>query len=77
MEHDSLKKLEKLSRALEIIFNNTHDAMFLVKVEGDEFRFLRNNRTHQSLTGFAAETMAGKTPQELLGSELGGTIEAN
>ncbi|MGE5544919.1 MAG: PAS domain-containing protein [Bacillota bacterium] len=44
-------RIESLLRDLEIIFNSTHDAIFLVEVENGEFRYIRNNVAHQKLTG--------------------------
>jgi PAS domain S-box-containing protein len=68
-------KLEKLSHELDIIFNSTQDAMFLMKVAGNEFRYLRNNVAHQRLTGYSNEDLAGKTPVQLLGPDVGRIME--
>ncbi|MFN2267963.1 MAG: diguanylate cyclase, partial [Desulfonatronovibrio sp.] len=52
--------------------------MFLVNIEGKEsFRFMRNNKTHQILTGISLEALQGKTPEEFLGKELGEKITRN
>lgn len=67
--------LEELSRDLDIIFNSTQDAMFLIAVDKGEFRYLRNNRSHQQLTGYSTQDLRGKTPVELLGPELGLTMQ--
>ncbi|HKM40047.1 MAG TPA: PAS domain S-box protein [bacterium] len=67
--------LEKLSHELDIIFNSTQDAMFLMKVAGNEFRYLRNNVAHQRLTGYSNENLAGKTPVQLLGPDVGRIME--
>lgn len=56
---------------LEIIFNSTQDAMFLVKVENSEFRYIRNNAAHQKLAGFSQEDIRDKTPVEAVGEEMG------
>lgn len=68
-------ELEELSRDLNIIFNSTQDAMFLVKVDGNEFRYLRNNISHQRLVGYSFKDIANKTPMELLGPKLGQTLQ--
>ncbi|MBF7097878.1 PAS domain S-box protein [Alkalibacter sp. M17DMB] len=76
---NKLKQQEKEERLqdLDIIFDSTHDAMFLINVEGKEFRFARNNRAHQKLTGLSHEMISGKTPCELVGEELGALISTN
>lgn len=72
------KRLQKISDEYQQIFNATQDAMFLVKVlAGPVFRFIRTNKTHQEKTGILLESIAGKTPVELLGKELGAIVNAN
>ncbi|MFZ7133171.1 MAG: PAS domain S-box protein [Eubacteriales bacterium] len=77
IENLEIKKLNfvKLNYDLEIIFNSTQDAMFLIKVDNEEFHYIRNNSTHQKLTGL--DKLNGKTPVELVGKEMGETIESN
>jgi len=77
-----LKKAEKRLKMIldeyEQIFHGTQDAMFLVEVlENGTFRFMRNNRAHQTSTGLSLDDLQGKTPQELLGEKLGATISRN
>ncbi|PKM90868.1 MAG: diguanylate cyclase [Firmicutes bacterium HGW-Firmicutes-12] len=78
---DNLKKqkreIESLSGELETIFNSTHDAMFLVKYEDGEFRYIRNNKAHQELTGVSLDYIQGKTPIELAGKEVGEIFQLN
>lgn len=69
--------IENLNLELEKIFNGTQDAMFLVRVENGEFRYIRNNIAHQKLTGFSMDDIKDKTPVEVLGNELGKIIENN
>ena len=69
------KKIEAdivaLSDEYEKVFNGTQDAMFLIEVtDNDDFRFVRNNETHQRLTGISLENFRGKTPVELVGEEI-------
>ncbi len=71
------QQIKELSTELETMFNNTQDAMFLVRVEDGEFRYMRNNAAHQKLTGFSLAVLQNKTPGELTGKELGETIKGN
>lgn len=74
---EQAEKIKELTGELEMIFNGTQDALFLVEVDGGRFRYLRTNETHQRLTGFTMEAIQGKTPVELVGEELGKTIQDN
>lgn len=75
---DAQKRLYQLNQEHERVFHGTQDAMFLVSAEGEEsFRFMRNNKAHQTLTGISLETIRNKTPEELLGEELGRKIAWN
>ncbi|AOM81794.1 sensor domain-containing diguanylate cyclase [Salisediminibacterium beveridgei] len=72
------ESLEELSHEYEKVFNGTQDALFLIEVLGEgQFRFIRNNRSHQKLTGIALDQLAGFTPQEMLGEELGDEVSQN
>lgn len=71
------EKNEELSKELEIMFNATQDAMFLVRVENGEFRYIRNNDAHQKLTRFSLEDIKDKTPVELAGKEIGEAVITN
>ncbi|MDN5302947.1 MAG: diguanylate cyclase, partial [Thermoanaerobacteraceae bacterium] len=71
------QRIRELATELETVFNGTQDAMFLVRVENGEFRYIRNNAAHQKLTGFGLEKLQGKTPRELAGEEIGEKVEAN
>ncbi len=74
---DRREKIEELSTELEMVFNGTQDAMFLVRMEGGEFRYMRNNAAHRKLTGFSLEDIKDKTPVELAGKEIGEAVSAN
>ncbi|MEA4934089.1 MAG: PAS domain S-box protein [Lawsonibacter sp.] len=67
------KEIRSAFEDLELIFNSTHDAMFLAEYSNGTFRYLRNNRVHRQLTGL--NEIAGKTPEEVLGKELGQEIQ--
>lgn len=76
------KKIEEditlLSEEYEKVFNGTQYAMFLIEVvNGKDFFFVRNNETHQRLTGLSLEDFRGKTPEELLGNEVGASLLKN
>ena len=61
-----------LEKEYEIVFNNTQDALFIIKVtEKDNFEFLKLNPTHENLTGLKTEKIKGKTPEEILGKKEG------
>ena len=71
-------QIKKLSKEYVQVFHGTQDSMFLVEVKANStFRYIRNNRMHQELTGIKTEDIQGKTPEELLGESLGRTISAN
>ncbi|KPU46353.1 putative diguanylate cyclase YegE [Oxobacter pfennigii] len=77
-EIERIKALEKqeqrnkeLAAELEMVFNSTQDAMFLVRFENDEFRYIRNNAAHQKLAGYSLEDIRDKTPFEVTGEEIG------
>jgi DNA-binding response OmpR family regulator len=72
------EQVKSISEEYERVFQSTQDAMFLVQVEaGPVFRFIRNNLSHQQRTGLQLHDIRNKTPQELLGKELGMVLEAN
>lgn len=67
------KEIRTAFEDLELIFNGTQDAMFLAEYSNGTFRYLRNNRVHRQLTGL--NEIAGKTPEEVLGRDLGPKIQ--
>jgi len=70
---DTEDRLRQVNEEYEQVFNGTQDAMFLVNVEGEgKFRFIRNNKAHQAATGISLEAIRNKSPEELLGEDLGG-----
>lgn len=72
--NDQRQRIIELNIELETIFNTTQDAMFLVEVDGQEFRYIRNNLSHQKLTGISLNKMKYKTPVEVLGEENGQVV---
>jgi len=78
LRKDAEKERRKLAHDYEMVFQSTQAALFLVRVEETgQFRYLRNNKTHQKATGIRLEDLQGKSPQELLGIEFGNKIAEN
>ena len=72
------KEISRLTREYEKVFNGTQDAMFLIQVmEDGVFRFIRNNLAHQRKTGILLEQIMDKSPQELLGKNMGDLVARN
>ena len=64
------KRIESLKDDYEKVFNGTQDALFLIDVTEDgQFRYIRNNTSHQQQTGISLEMIRGKTPVDLLGKD--------
>lgn len=61
-----------LPEDIRILFNSTHDAISIVEYVNDGFYYIGNNDLHQKITGL--NNIRGKTPQELLGEEIGGKL---
>lgn len=71
-------ELSRLANEYEKVFNGTQDTIFLLKVLNDgSFRFIRNNLAYQRETGISLEQIMNKSPQELLGKELGDVVAKN
>jgi len=69
------KELSRLTKEYEKVFNGTQDSIFLIRVlENGGFQYIRNNLTHQKETGISLEKIMNKSPQELLGNDLGDLI---
>jgi diguanylate cyclase (GGDEF)-like protein/PAS domain S-box-containing protein len=71
------QEIENISKDLNVIFNSTHDAIFLVEIKDEEFRYIRNNTAHQIQTGLSLESIQYKTPVEVMGENYGGILETN
>ncbi len=71
-------ELSRLTNEYAIVFNGTQEAMFLIKVlDNGNFQYVRNNFTHQYKTGITLDQIRNKSPQELLGKELGDIVSKN
>ena len=72
------RELLRLTNEYEKVFNGTQDSMFLIEVKDTgQFVYVRNNQAHQINTGLTIDTITNKTPQELLGKEVGDIVEKN
>lgn len=72
------KEISRLTKEYEKVFNGTQDAMFLIQVfDNGETRYVRNNLAHQNKTGILLEQIMNKSPQELLGKEMGDVVAEN
>ncbi len=72
------QKMEQLSAMLDAVFNGTHDAMFLVRVDDDgEFRLARVNESYLRLMGYHPAEIVGHTPVEAMGKHVGEAMRAN
>ncbi len=72
------KQLQTLLKQYETIFENTEDAIFLIKVVDEkDFIFIQTNKSHQERTGITPEMIINKTPYELLGKDLGDIVANN
>ncbi|HUX12951.1 MAG TPA: PAS domain S-box protein, partial [Spirochaetia bacterium] len=72
------EETKRVAREYESVFHGAQDSIFLMEVIGpNQFRYTRNNQTHERTTGLSTEAIRGKTPLELLGRELGETVSAN
>jgi len=72
-----IEQIKDLTTQLETVFNCTQDAMFIVRVENGEFRYIKNNAAHQKLAGYTLEDLSGKTPIEAAGEEIGRILKSN
>lgn len=72
------QELSRITAEYERVFNGTQDALFLIKVlENNEFRYVRNNLSHQEKTKMSHQEFFNKTPRELLGDEIGASVTEN
>jgi diguanylate cyclase (GGDEF)-like protein/PAS domain S-box-containing protein len=58
----------------DFIFNSTQDAMFIAEFLDGEFRYLRLNTAHRSLSGLQSTAVQGKTPIDVWGKETGSRL---
>lgn len=75
-KEQQLRDRDREAEQAETLFENAQDAFFVVDVdrESDEYRFERVNPAYESLTGFSADAICGRTPVEIFGDDDGGEI---
>ena len=72
------KEIHRLKEEYEKVFHGTQDAIFLIRVlRNGEFRYVRNNLSHQNKTGISLEQIKNESPQELLGKKKGDIVAEN
>jgi PAS domain S-box-containing protein len=68
---------EQQLKLAETVFENTQDALFVIDVtENHEFYIERVNEMYEELTGLSNAEIAGKTPTDVVGDEIGSEIES-
>lgn len=73
-----LERIKTLSDEYEVVFDGTQDSLFLIEVlERGEYRYIRNNKTHQKQTGLHLDSLRGSSPIDLIGEKLGKQIIKN
>lgn len=69
-------EIERISSDQRLIFDSTQDAMFLARVDDNgEIRYIMNNAAHQELIGYTTQEVKDKTPEEVLGQEMGQSLK--
>ncbi|MBD2456440.1 PAS domain S-box protein [Nostoc sp. FACHB-87] len=58
--------LQEKENFLRSIYDGVAQAIFVVDVVDDDFRYAGLNPTHEELTGFCSDYIQGKTPEQLL-----------
>ncbi len=73
-----------LKEDYEILFNCTTDSLCLIEVidndkdnDNKDFKYIRNNTSHELKTGLKKSDIAGKTPVQVFGKETGEIILQN
>ncbi|TYL36296.1 PAS domain-containing sensor histidine kinase [Natronococcus pandeyae] len=68
---------EEQAELAETLFENTQDALFLIDLDGDEFRLERVNPAYESNSGLTNDELRGRRLQDVFGDEEGATILEN
>jgi PAS domain S-box-containing protein len=72
------RHLRKITNEYERVFNDAQSALFLIKVNPDgKFIYIKTNLAHQQGSGIPFSEIENKTPQQIVGDELGAIIAAN
>ncbi|HEY5086821.1 MAG TPA: PAS domain S-box protein [Gemmatimonadaceae bacterium] len=66
-DSDRAREAAERDERLRLIYNSTHDCMFLVRIEGPGiFRCESVNRAYTQVTGLSEAEVVGRTPEEIL-----------
>jgi diguanylate cyclase (GGDEF)-like protein/PAS domain S-box-containing protein/putative nucleotidyltransferase with HDIG domain len=69
------QKIARMTKEFETVFQGTHESMYLVEVvDENTFRYVRANNAQEKVTGLSEDYLAGKTPEEALGRDIGKEI---
>ena len=72
------EEIEKISQEYSTVFNGSQDAMFLINVNSKKsFFYHMVNKSFKTETGWSAEMIKGRTPQNLFGEKIGKQIEGH
>ncbi|WP_066425826.1 PAS domain S-box protein [Anabaena sp. 4-3] len=58
--------LQEKEAFLRSIYDNVEQAIFVVNVQDNDFRYAGLNWTHETLTGLCSSDLQGKTPEQIL-----------
>ncbi|MDX5364252.1 MAG: diguanylate cyclase [Pseudazoarcus pumilus] len=75
--HDMERALTASERLYRSVHDNVQEAIFLVRVEGDDFLYVGNNPRHEETTGLTAERLRGARPHDILPPHMAESVAAN
>ena len=66
-DHDRAREAAEREERLKLIYNSTHDCMFLVRIEAPGvFRCESVNRSYLAVTGLREDEVVGRRPEDIL-----------
>lgn len=74
--HDMERALTASERLYRSIHDNVQEAIFLVRLDDDDFVYVGNNPRHEATTGLTAECLRGARPHEILPPEMAEAVSA-
>lgn len=75
--HEMERALTASERLYRSIHDNVQEAIFLVRVEGEDFVYVGNNPRHEETTGLTAERLRGARPRDILPPGMAETVASN
>jgi PAS domain S-box-containing protein len=75
--HEMERALTASERLYRSIHDNVQEAIFQVRVDGDDFVYVGNNPRHEQSTGLTGERLRGARPRDILPSEVAEDVVAN